>query len=95
MILYFCFVLIDLNNNYKSIYSRNVCMTVFIKIVCSMVFMKIVCIMAFHTNCLYVMLFLCTLLLFKNYFQYQKSYSMFEEHVKMCEFCGYAFLTSL
>ena len=37
-------MLIDLINGYKNIYSRNVCM---------MVFMKIVCIMVFHTNCFY------------------------------------------
>ena len=30
-------MLIDLINNYKNIYSRNVCMMVFIKIVCIMV----------------------------------------------------------
>ena len=37
VIICFCFVLIDLVNDYK--------------IVCIMVFMKIVCIMVFHMNC--------------------------------------------
>ena len=31
MIIYSCFVLIDLINNYKNIYSRNICMMVFCK----------------------------------------------------------------
>ena len=44
MIIYFCFVLIDLINSYK--------------IVCIMVFMKIVCIMVFYTNCYYAMVFM-------------------------------------
>ena len=39
MIIYFCFVFIDLTNNYKNIYTRNnhVCLGV-----CMMVFMRIV-----------------------------------------------------
>ena len=39
MIIYFCFVFIDLINNYKNIYTRNnhVCLGV-----CMMVFMRIV-----------------------------------------------------
>ena len=44
VILYFCFALIGLINDYKNIYSHNVCIKVFI---------KIVSIMVFHTNCQY------------------------------------------
>ena len=33
MIIYFCFVLIDLVNDYKNIYSRSVCMMVFMRII--------------------------------------------------------------
>ena len=35
-------MLIDLINNYKNIYSRNVGMMVFIRIVCIMVFIRII-----------------------------------------------------
>ena len=41
VIICFCFVLMGLINDYKNIYSRNVCM---------MVFIKAVCVMVFHTN---------------------------------------------
>ena len=44
-------MLIDLINNYKNIYSCNVCMMTFIRIIYITVFMKIVCIIVFHTNC--------------------------------------------
>ena len=44
VIIYFCFVLIDLINSYK--------------IVCTMVFIKIVCIMVFYTNCYFAMVFM-------------------------------------
>ena len=45
--------------------------------------------MVFHTNCLYVMAFLFKLFLLKLFLVLKGVMRMFEEHVKMCEFCGY------
>ena len=64
MIIYFCFAIIDLINNYKNVYSRNVCIIVFIRIVCIMVFMKIVYVIVFSFALLVCDCFLCILLLF-------------------------------
>ena len=50
MIIYFCFVLIDLINDYKNVYSRsNVCSGV-----CMMVFMRIVSIKGWLWDGFYV-----------------------------------------
>ena len=77
MIMYFCFVFIDLINDYKNVYSRNnnVCLGV-----CMMVFIKIVSIKRG-----YLMGLLCVLLLLKIIFSMKSDLGIFWGHRKMCK----------